>query len=85
MKRLPSVPGTATEAGPLGACGGGRVAVRAETTGAGTGGAVALQDQEIRLVPFDRDVVFESLAATFPEIELEGLCRAQTGYTERAA
>ncbi|HEX6940384.1 MAG TPA: hypothetical protein VF158_13300 [Longimicrobiales bacterium] len=52
----------------LAACGRGEVIVQAATIAEG-GEATALQDLEVVLLPFDRDQVFDSLAAAYSEPE----------------
>lgn len=69
MKRLQWVLVTGFGAALLGACGGGEVIVQAETTNVVSGEAIALQDLVVQFLPFDRDHVFDSLAAAYPEPE----------------
>ena len=71
MRRV--VPILAVAAVALSACGGGDVVVQAQLRGAATGtqdtGAVALGSLPVRLLPYDRDALFDSLAQTFPDPE----------------
>ncbi len=55
----------------LAACGGGEVIVQAQLEGEG-GEAVALQELPVRALPYDRDIVFDSLAqaAATPEPQI---------------
>lgn len=57
------------------ACGGGDVAVLTQLQGASTGTQtaepVALGDLPVRLLPYDRDAIFDSLKAAYPEPEPE--------------
>lgn len=73
MRRVVLILAAAATAGATVACGGGDVTVYAQLEGAATGtqetGAVALSSLPIRLLPFDRDVVFDSLAEAYPEPE----------------
>ena len=63
----------AVTAGATAACGGGDVAVIAQLEGAATGtqetDSVALGQLPVRLLPYDRDLVFDSLAQAYPEPE----------------
>ncbi|CAN5359705.1 hypothetical protein BH24GEM3_BH24GEM3_11770 [soil metagenome] len=55
---------------PLGTigCGGGpRVSVHTAVDAAGTEGLANLADLPVRLVPYDRDAIFDSLEAAYPE------------------
>ncbi len=73
MKRVVLILATAVAAVATVACGGGDVAVIAQLEGAATGTqeteTVALSSLPVRLVPFDRDAVFDSLARAYPEPE----------------
>jgi predicted nucleic acid-binding Zn-ribbon protein len=72
MNRLLLLLVTVSGAGILGACGGGQVVVQAENTATAaenSGGAVALENLTIRLLPYDRDAIFDSLQAAYPEPE----------------
>lgn len=54
----------------LGACGAGEIVVQAELPAdSATGEATPLSDIIVRLVPYDRDAIFDSLAAAYPEPE----------------
>jgi len=68
MKRLLMVLVTASGAGLLGACGSGEVVVMAEGPGR-EGETIALPDLVVQLLPYDRDAIFDSLAAAYPEPE----------------
>lgn len=75
MRRVVLILATAVTAAAMTGCGGGDVAVIAQLEGASTGtqetGEVALGSLPVRLLPFDRDAVFDSLAEAFPEPEPE--------------
>lgn len=75
MRRLLLMLVTAGVAWSAAACGGGDVTVRAhlEQDMAATGEteSMALSSLPVRLIPFDRDAVFDSLSATYPEPEPE--------------
>jgi hypothetical protein len=75
MRRVVLILAAAVTAAATAACGGGDIAVLAQLDGAATGTqeteAVALSSLPIRLLPFDRDVVFDSLAEAYPEPEPE--------------
>lgn len=75
MRRVVLILATALTAVATAACGGGDVAVIAQLEGASTGtqetGEVALGSLPVRLLPFDRDAVFDSLAQAYPEPEPE--------------
>lgn len=70
MKRLVMSLAVASSAGLIG-CGGGEVVVEAQLAGqlAGEGAAapMALEELEIRLLPYDRDQIFDSLTAAYAE------------------
>ena len=68
MKRLLMLCVTSVAVAVLGACGSGEVVVQAQRAGA-DGAPVALKDLEIFLLPYDRDVIFDSLQAAYPEPE----------------
>lgn len=53
----------------LGACGSGEVVVQAQRGGVDGTEPVALQDLSIQLLPYDRDAIFDSLEASYPEPE----------------
>jgi hypothetical protein len=73
MNRLPSIFATLAAAAILTACGSGEVVVVAQLEGAaGEAGAqegVVLRDLEVYLLPYDRDVIFDSLERAYPEPE----------------
>lgn len=73
MRRVVLILATAVTVAALAGCGGGDVVVIAQLEGASTGtqetGEVALGSLPVRLLPFDRDAVFDSLAEAFPEPE----------------
>jgi hypothetical protein len=75
MRRVVLTLAAAVAAGFTAACGGGDVVVVAQLEGAQASteesDAVALGSMEVRLFPFDRDVVFDSLARGYPEPEPE--------------
>lgn len=75
MRRVVLVLTTAVTAVAAAACGGGDVTVMAQLEGAATGTqeteTVALSSLPVRLIPFDRDEIFDSLAAAYPEPEPE--------------
>lgn len=74
----------------LAACGGGEVVVQAQTEGPG-GQPAAISDLPVRAIPYDRDLVFDSLrqAYTTPEPEIpaelsslqDSISQAQTRWT----
>lgn len=72
------------------ACGGGEVVVQAQIEGQAAGGepgeSVALSALPIRLLPYDRDALFDSLGQAYPEPEPElpdSLFQLQQRVTER--
>ena len=73
MKRRVLILATAAAAGAMSACGGSDVTVLAQlegtTTGAETAEAVALSSLPVRLLPYDRDALFDSLAQAYAEPE----------------
>ncbi|MFW5952343.1 MAG: hypothetical protein ACOCVZ_09535 [Gemmatimonadota bacterium] len=73
MRRVMLILAAAAAAASTAACNGGEVVVEAQLEGEATGteetGTVALGNLPVRLVPFDRDAVFDSLAQAFPEPE----------------
>lgn len=69
MKRLLGILGIGCGAALFAACGGGEVVVQAETQRMGSDEVVALQDLEVQLLPYDRDMIFDSLAQAYPEPE----------------
>jgi hypothetical protein len=73
MRRVVLILAAAVTAATTAACGGGEVVVTAQLEGEATGTqeaqGVILGSLPIRLVPFDRDVVFDSLAQAYPEPE----------------
>jgi hypothetical protein len=75
MRRVVLTLAAAVAAGFTAACGGGDVVVVAQLAGATTGteetDGVALVSMEVRLFPFDRDVIFDSLAQAYQEPEPE--------------
>lgn len=72
MKRLVLLLATAVTVGLSAACGGGEVVVQAQLPGESPDDPpVALRDLTVRLLPYDRDVVFDSLQAAYPEPEPE--------------
>lgn len=75
MRRGLLLVAAAVAAGTLGACGGGEVAVVAALEGEAAGGAgaaaVALGSLPVRLLPYDRDAIFDSLTQAFAEPEPE--------------
>lgn len=97
MKRVLPLLTMLSAAVVLGACGGGDLVVRAQleedTAIAGTAGdAMALNNLEVYLLPYDRDVIFDSLssAASSPEPEIpdsvlalqEAIAEAQQEWKE---
>lgn len=60
-------------AATMSACGGGDVAVvvalDGESVGGAAGGTVALGNMPVRLLPYDRDAIFEALIEAYPEPE----------------
>jgi hypothetical protein len=64
---------TAAVAASLGlaACGGSEVVVQAQLEGEGEAQTIALRDLPIRLLPYDRDAIFDSLRAAYPEPQPE--------------
>lgn len=75
MRRVVLILAAAVTAVSTAACGGGDVAVLAQLEGAATGteqtDAVALGSLPVRLLPYDRDALFDSLAQAYPEPEPE--------------
>lgn len=75
MRRVVLILAAAVTAVSTAACGGGDVVVVAQLEGAATGtqetDLVALSSMEVRLIPFDRDAIFDSLAQAYPEPEPE--------------
>jgi hypothetical protein len=73
MRRVVLILATAAAGIATAACGGGDVAVIAQLEGAATGTQetemVALGSLPVRLVPFDRDAIFDSLGQAYPEPE----------------
>jgi len=72
MKRRVLILATAAAAGAMSACGGSDVTVLAQleaATGAETTEAVALSALPVRLLPYDRDALFDSLAQAYAEPE----------------
>ena len=73
MRRVVLILAAAVTAAATAACGGGEVVVTAQLEGEATGTqeteAVALGSLPVRLIPFDRDEVFDSLAQAYPEPE----------------
>lgn len=66
-----SVAGLILASAVLTACGSGEGAVRVQSGGADGQDSVGVADVEIRLLPYDRDQVFDSLAQAFPTPEPE--------------
>jgi hypothetical protein len=65
---------TAVAAASLAACGGGEVVVQAELEqemADGTTETMTLSEMQVRLIPFDRDAIFDSLSQAYPEPEPE--------------
>ncbi|HUG39607.1 MAG TPA: hypothetical protein VMM12_03945 [Longimicrobiales bacterium] len=90
MRRGLLVLAAAVAAAAASGCGGGDVAVVAalegEAAGAGTDGAVALGSLEIRLLPYDRDAIFDSLTGAYsqPEPQLpDSVARLQDLVSQR--
>jgi hypothetical protein len=54
----------------LAACGGSEVVVQAQLEGE-DGAATALRNLEVQLLPYDRDAIFDSLAAAYPQPQPE--------------
>lgn len=75
MRRVVLILAAAFTAATTAACGGTDVTVAAQLEGAATGTqeteAVALGSLPVRLLPFDRDAIFDSLAQAYPEPEPE--------------
>lgn len=73
MRRLVLILAAAATVTSTAACGGGDVTVLAQLEGAATetegAEAVALGSLPIRLLPYDRDALFDSLAQAYPEPE----------------
>ncbi len=72
MRRLVMLVATATTAASLGACGGTDVVVMGRLANQNSSGGVdtvAVADLPVRLLPFDRDEVFDSLTKAAPEPE----------------
>lgn len=73
MRRGVLILATSVAAATMGACGGGDVAVMAVLEGGATateeGDAVALGSMPVRLLPYDRDELFDSLTQAYPEPE----------------
>lgn len=83
-----------TGAALMAACGGTEVVVQGQLEGA-DGQAVALRDMPIRILPYDRDAIFDSLASAYAEPEpqippdllalQDSIARAQTEYQTATA
>ena len=74
MRRVVLLLATAGAAWSLAACGGGDVTVTAQleqATGEGATETMALSSLPVRLIPFDRDAIFDSLSQAFPRPEPE--------------
>jgi len=75
MRRLLLMLATAGVAWSAAACGGGEVTVRAhleqEMAATGETESMALSSLPVRLIPFNRDAVFDSLSGAYPEPEPE--------------
>lgn len=73
MRRVVLILAAAMTAMSTAACGGGDVVVAAQLEGVATGTqeteTVALSSLPVRLLPYDRDVIFDSLAQAYPEPE----------------
>lgn len=73
MRRVVLILAAAATALATAACGGGDVVVVAQLQGAATGtqetDSVALSSLPVRILPYDRDLVFDSLARAYPEPE----------------
>lgn len=73
MRRVVLILAAAAMAATTAACGGGEVTVAAQLEGASTGTeaaeSVALGNLAVRLLPYDRDALFDSLAQAYPEPE----------------
>lgn len=73
MRRVVLILATAATAVATAACGGGDVAVVAQLERAATGTTemetVALSALPVRLLPYDRDLIFDSLSQAYPEPE----------------
>jgi hypothetical protein len=55
----------------LAGCGGSEIAVRAQIEATADGEPLALRDLPVRILPYDRDVIFDSLRAAYPEPQPE--------------
>ena len=74
MRRVVLMLATAVAVWSLTACGGGEVVVQAQLEQAAAEGGsqtVTLSDMPVRLIPFDRDAIFDSLSQAYPEPEPE--------------
>ncbi len=75
MRRVVLIAAAAVFGASTAACGGGDVTVLAQLQGASTGAEtaepVALGSLPVRLLPYDRDQIFDSLKAAYPEPEPE--------------
>ena len=75
MRRVVLTLATAVAAASTAACGGGEVVAEAQLEGTATGTqeteTVALTSMQVRLFPFDRDAIFDSLSQAYPEPEPE--------------
>ncbi len=74
MRRVVLTLATAVAAWSMGACGGGEVVVQAQLEQSMNGGdmeTMTLSELPVRLIPFDRDAIFDSLAQAYPEPEPE--------------
>ncbi|HUE77981.1 MAG TPA: hypothetical protein VMM83_08575 [Longimicrobiales bacterium] len=73
MRRGVLILAAAVAAATMSACGGGDVAVvvalDGESAGAQDAGTVALGNLPVRLLPYDRDAIFDSLIEAYPEPE----------------
>ena len=78
MKRVLALPAVTLLLGSV-ACSSPEVAVEAAMTQGATGETIALQDLPIRLLPYDRDAIFDSLTAEAetPEPEIPAALQQQ--------
>jgi hypothetical protein len=71
MRRVVLTLATAVAAWSLGACGGGEIVVNAHLDQSMSDETMTLSELPVRIIPFDRDAIFDSLAQAYPEPEPE--------------
>lgn len=74
MRRAVLTLATAVAAWSMGACGGGKIVVQGhldQSMSSGDMETMVLSELPVRIIPFDRDAIFDSLAQAYPEPEPE--------------